>query len=326
MSKDEKPINDEAEPKELSKDETTDLLELYKLEKPTREDIKAALKQHYAEFGRVGFKSEVDEDTVDNFYSHFTRNPKEYLEAELHFIQEIMESDLTSLVTQGYARAYNLVPEQEYQTPQAVFLMNGKRTDAKVMGNGQFGINLQNLFSKAYSRESKTYNMQRARCIIRNNSAHEATHVLVEQVEHSEDDKVNSLIGGAFNEGLATFAQEELDFAWSMDYLRDSENTLEIIRATFKGQPYEKILTDLCNMESLKKHKPQEIQTAQDLVSKGSVSNEEFRATLHQLLVDKNGPLYYAGYAVWKKIYETEGIEKVREVVKKGPKAFADFM
>lgn len=326
MSSNEKQKIDEAEPKEIIKDETTDLLGLYKLEKPTREDIKSALDLHYARFGRVGFNSEVDTATVDNLYSHFTRNPREYLETEVRFIQEVLASDLAGLAEQGYARARVLLPEQEYQTPQAVFLLNGIRTDAKVMGDGQFGINLQNLFNKAYSRENKTYNMQRALRIIRNNSAHEATHVLVEQIEHSEGDKVNSLIVGAFNEGLATFAQVELDFAWSMDYLRDSENTLEIIRATFRGEPYEKIIADLCNMASLKKHKPEEIQTAQELVSKGSISNEEFRATLLQLLVDKNGPLYYAGYAIWKNIYETEGIEKVREVVKRGPKAFAEFM
>ena len=326
MTKDEKPLNDEAEPKEPIKDETTDLLGLYKLGSPTKDDIKTALEQHYARFGRVGFNAEVDENTVDNFYSHFTRNSREYLEAELHFIQEVLASDLADIAEQGYSRARILLPEQEYQTPQAVFLLNGKRTDAKVIGNGQFGINLQNLFSKAYSRETKTYNMQRAVRIIRNNAAHEATHVLVEQIEHSEDDRVNSLISGAFNEGLATFAQEELDFAWSRDYLRDSENTLEIIRATFKGDPYEKIIADLCNMESLKKHKPEEIQTAQDLISKGPISDEVFRATLRQLLVDKNGPLYYAGYSVWRKIYETKGIEKVREIVKKGPKAFAKFM
>jgi hypothetical protein len=29
---------------------------------------------------------------------------------------------------------------------------------------------------------------------------------------------------------------------------------------------------------------------------------------------------------VWKNIYEKEGIEKIREVVKKGPKAFAKFI
>lgn len=323
---DEKPVIQKTEPKEIIKDEVSDLLGIYALKKPTREDIKGYLERHFANCGRIGFNSKADEDTVDNFYLYFTKKPREYLEAELKLIQEIMASNLGGLVEQGYARAYNVVPEQEYQTPQAVFLLNGRRTDAKVLGNGQFGLNLQNLFSKTYSKETKTYNMQRAMRIIRNNSAHEATHVLLEQIEHTEGEKVNSLIGGAFNEGLATFAQFELDFAWSRDYLQDSENTLEIIRATFRGDPYGGILTDLCNMESLKKHKAEEIQKAQETIAKGSIGDDEFRTTLRGLLVNSNGPLYYAGYAIWKRIFETEGIEKVREIVKKGPNAFAEYM
>ena len=79
-------------------------------------------------------------------------------------------------------------------------------------------------------------------------------------------------------------------------------------------------------MISLKKHKEEEVQKAQKLIARGSIGDDEFRTTLRELLVNSNGPLYYAGYAIWKRILETEGIEKVREIVKKGPNAFAEYM
>src|SRR4030042_4875016 len=318
-------ISEEKSQKGLIEDETFDLLSLYDIEHPTKEDVTNLLDQHHDRFGRIGFNSPFNNETVDYVHRYFTHAPKEYLNVERDFIREVMSSDLQSVIGEGIIRARSLVPEQEYESPQAVLLLNGKRTDAKVLGNRQFGINLQNLFGKVYSRESSTYNLQKALQIIKNNSAHEATHILEEQVEHTENVKLSNLIVAAFNEGLATFSEESHYFPWSEDYLNDSENTIEIIKEVLRHEPKVKIISDICNMRSLKKHQPDDIKNAENLIKKGNISDEDFKSTVFGLLVAKNGPLYYAGCAVWRKMYEIGGIEKVREVAKRGPNAFMEF-
>jgi len=329
MSSNEKSTPTEAEPRELIREETSDLLELYKLENPSREDVKTLLEQHYARFGRVGFNSEVDNATIDNFYTYFTEKPHEYLAAELHFIQELLANDLNVVVEQGFTRSQALLPKQEYQAPQAVFLINGKRTDAKVLGNGQFGINLQNLFNKVYPGEGRTYDIKKAYDIVLNNCAHEGTHILEEQVEHTEKGKVNWAIRGAFSEGLATFSEKSFHFLWSDDYTKDSLTTLEIIKKLnpeITDAEKKEVITHICNMESLQKHRSHEIERTRLLLEKDNITLEDFERVMDDLLVHQNGPLYYAGYSVWRKIYETEGINKVREIVLKGPKAFSEYM
>jgi len=230
VTNDEKILTDEKEPRELVKDEVSDLLPLYGLNNPTKESIKEALEEHFAKFGHVGFNSSADEEAVDSFYGHLTKNSREYLKAELAFAKDLLERDLSAVVEQGYIRAKAVLPQEDYENPQTVFVMNGQRTDAKVMGDGQFGVNLQNLFNKVYSRESNTYDKPEALDKILNFCAHEGNHVLLKQVEHTGERSANWLVNVAFGEGLATFAQTGFDFPWSEDYLKDSQFWLETVK------------------------------------------------------------------------------------------------
>jgi len=56
------------------------------------------------------------------------------------------------------------------------------------------------------------------------------------------------------------------------------------------------------------------------------MTKRDFEEALQDLLIRKNGPLYYAGYAVWKNIQANEGIEGLRKIVKQGPRTFEAYM
>ncbi len=309
----------------LIEDQTSDLLELYSLENPSRHKVQYLLARHFETFGNVGFGSTMSELLVEVFYNHFTKNSPEYLKTECRFINEFQALDLDKLAEEAFLRAKSVLPDRFYESPQVILLMNGKVTDAKVMGRSRFGINLQNLFAKIY-KGGEAYDLDKAKktfaCLV----VHEANHIFLRQGGFLIGGKSNWLVEIAFIEGLATFVQPTLMMTWSSDYIQNFSAWLAIVKRAIAAQDdmsRRAVIDAVCARSDLKTYNADAVDSANEVMAKGMLDEEEFVNVLRKLLVERNGPLYYVGLGVWQRVYEEEGIDGVRGVVAGGVSTFA---
>lgn len=310
--------------------EYSDLVHLYEIPELNKEQIETALKEHYTKYGRVGFNQDYSSESVDALYSHFTKNSKKYLSSELQFIKNLESTDMSKNIEAGLVRAKSVFSQTFKEDPQLVLLLNGDFTDAKVLkAKNQFGVNLQNLFSKIYDPDSNSYDMEMALGIIESNCAHEGNHVYVKALENTWEYSKNWIVDVCFIEGLATFVETQ-HHPWHEEYLKDNafwKNTVsKAISATTDRERVE-VLRDIESNETLEKRNPKAIKSIREFLSEDKpFDRDEYENVLRETLLKRNGPIYHLGYGLWQEIFEEHGIDGVKIITSKGPKAFAQFL
>jgi len=306
------------------KDEFSDLLALYDKPDITRKEVKEILDNHSERYGRLGFKEL--ENPVEIFYNHLHKISEEHRQDERKFLLDISSVETNDALVSGINKARTFFPGNLLD-PKPVLFFCGPGTNAKVLENGEFGINLCNLFERVYKPDERKYDIEDVRARIESLSMHESTHIFSYQLE-GDKQKVRSLVHVAFGEGLATFV-EERHHTWHDDYVNDSEFFIDVVKKAVRPDSQEVMrdtLQEITTSKTMERHYPKAINLIEKrLLNPKTIDGKEFNSLINMALINRNGPLYHLGYKLWEDIYKEGGIEAVKKKILEGPKSFEKY-
>ncbi len=306
------------------KDEVSDLLPLYELANPTIDDVVRIVQKHFEQFDRVGFGERTVAEFSEDFYHYLTNLAAANKAAQYQFIKSFLENDWDDLCQKSFAVSKKVLPEFTYKDPTVVFVLNGPSTDAKVMSETEFGINLNILYQRSSWELAKGQaQVEGAVHIVASNIAHEANHLFFKQLEVDMASRL-PLLQSAFVEGLATFVENH-HHPMHEAYIKEKDLWLRVLSA-IKDKPSEpnlQALKPLLTSEALKRFNEKEYQR---LAEAESITHEEdWFSLLRGLYVKANGPIYHLGYLTWQAVFAEGGYERVREVVAGGAKEYEKY-
>ncbi|MFH1229639.1 MAG: DUF5700 domain-containing putative Zn-dependent protease [Candidatus Aenigmatarchaeota archaeon] len=288
----------------------------------SRKDAVKAVRSQVEKTGRFDLnviKSEESQRrTADNLYRRAQDKLKMIQERD--FIQRVLSSDLNKVIEMGLKRAKTVFYEKDkFKEPIVFFTAGMTSTNAKTLEDNSFGISLSQISYDPICRKDATL-------LIENLCAHEGNHNYIDQLllERNETD-IGKAKEKIFREGLATFVMSE-------DVLKQSETHVEYMKnvkewegymeRVFKSNKEDRLalLGNMINSSSFKRLRPKAAEELKaTLESSDKIDVQKYEAFLKKIFLESNGPAYTIGYNMLSKINEKYGIEKVRDVVSKGP-------
>jgi len=212
---DKEPTSEKDKPTLKVEDDFSPLIQIYNSNPEDREKI---ISEHYQNSDRIGFGRISLEDYIQIIQAHFSENSTQYLEDEKNFLDKISHEDLINLLSKPIEKVGYFFPVT-LDKPTIILLLNGMKTDGKMIDDDTFGINLQNLFRSYYNEEKRELDYQKIIDEIGSISAHEFTHCFCRKMEW-ENEGTDWLLETLFEEGLATNMQNT-QYPWHGDYLEE---------------------------------------------------------------------------------------------------------
>lgn len=311
------------EPKITIIDDFSALIKIYDANPVEREKI---IRDHYENSDRFGFGGISLEEYIQSIQAHFSENSLQYLEDEKKFLDKINSEDLKNLLNKPIEKVGSFF-RVTLDNPKIILLLNGIKTDGKMIENDTFGINLQSLFRTYYSEETRVLDYEIIVEEIGSISAHEFTHCFCRKMEWDREGK-DRLLEILFEEGLATTMQDS-HYPWHDEYLAEYDFWINIIKESVNAngsEKYLKILKEISKNDTRNFYYPKAVELINETVLENRViTDKEFNFLITQSLVKKNGPIYHVGFKLWSNIYEKEGLEGVKKRILLGPKSFEEF-
>jgi hypothetical protein len=290
------------------------------------DDVRKIVVHQNARHGRFGLREidgPIDEQRVINQYWRHIKNNSENLREEGRFVEKTLKTDLVTPIVRGLERAKFVLPKKDFKDPSVVITAGFPYTDAMVVGENAFGINLSNSWVNC------DFDIDQFLLALESYSAHEGNHTYVKQLgiprkhETIRDEAQNIMFG----EGLATYVEipKVLNSREThANCMKDIDYWEDAIERCLKCKPHDrgKMLREIACNSTISSANPSgsdRIKAMLNRLDGREIPLQAYAKDLEKLFVKSNGPAYHVGYNMWKTIGDRYGVEKVREIVSNGP-------
>jgi hypothetical protein len=304
-----------------------------------REDVERVAREQFQRHKRFGLTYAGGhgdtEGAIINRYWELVKNKKDIVYAERDFVNKLLKSDLSEPVSRGFETAKSVFYKQKFKEPAVILVGGIPETDARVLDDMAFGINLSLL------SDSSERSINKAKEYIEGFSAHEGNHIFLGQIptykkynkEKQSLEKEAELVTEAksivFSEGLATFVQQpgNVNNDIHKEYMKNIGFWHDLLKKSLNAKEEERfdIIRIAANNEGFKRIRPgpsRKINEELDILPGRMLPKDKYGEMLYTIFVEGNGPAYHVGYDMWRTIDERLGMEKVKEVVSKGHDEF----